>query len=117
RKGGYRVDYAANNRSKCKGPKPCQGTTITKGELRLASLVDFRGHTSFAFRHWGCTTPKVISNIKEIIDAPEDLDGFEELKPEDQEKIRHAWQDGKVAEEDIPESAKKEEGEGEDEEE
>ena len=94
RKGGYRLDYANNNRSGCKGGlcvgfstvrvhspndrvvsclcSPCRsqalcryiwfhvrvgklgsadvaliGTKITKGELRLASLVDFRGNTSW----------------------------------------------------------------------
>ena len=37
----------------------------------------------------------------------EDLDGFDELKDEDKAKIRTAWEVGHVAEEDIPETAKK----------
>ncbi|KAK7684965.1 hypothetical protein QCA50_011800 [Cerrena zonata] len=94
RKGGYRLDYATNNRSGCKGPKPCAGTKIVKGELRLAALVDFRGNTSWAYRHWGCVTPKVISNMKEIFDNAADLDGFDELEEADQEKITKAWEDG-----------------------
>ena len=71
-----------------------------------------------AYRHWGCVTAKVISNMKEIFDDADDLDGFEDLKDEDQEKIRKAWEDGKVDPADIPESAKKpEEDEDEDEDE
>ena len=53
--------------------------------------------------------------MKEIFDDADDLDGFEDLKDEDQEKIRKAWEDGKVDPADIPESAKKpEEDEDED---
>ena len=36
-----------------------------------------------------------------------ELDGYEDLRPEDQAKVIKAWQDGHVAEEDIPESARK----------
>ena len=44
------------------------------------------------------------------------MDGFDELKPEDKEKVRKAFQDGHVADEDIPESARKEGASGEEEE-
>lgn len=37
----------------------------------------------------------------------EDLDGFEDLKEEDQERVRRAWEEGRVADEDIPETARK----------
>lgn len=70
-----------------------------------------------AYRHWGCVTPKVISNMKEIFENAEDLDGFDDLNDEDQEKLRKAWEDGKVDPADVPESAKKPEGEEDDEEE
>jgi hypothetical protein len=60
--------------------------------------------------------------MQELYSDPSDLDGFDDLKPEDKERIRKALQDGHVAEDDIPPSAKKEgaaaegtEGEGEDE--
>ncbi|KDQ60104.1 hypothetical protein JAAARDRAFT_125962 [Jaapia argillacea MUCL 33604] len=111
KKSGYRLEYATSARAKCKGPKPCAGTTITKGELRFGSLVDFRGHTNFAWRHWGCVTAKILSNAKANFSEASELDGYEELKPEDQAKIDKAWEDGKVADEDIPESARKPEGE------
>lgn len=62
-------------------------------------------------------TTKIFSNMKEKFDAADDLDGFEDLKEDDQEKIRTAWEAGKVAEEDIPESAQKADGDGDEEEE
>ncbi|KAI0053112.1 zf-PARP-domain-containing protein, partial [Auriscalpium vulgare] len=110
KKSGYRLEYATSNRAKCKGPKPCQGTTLVKDSLKLGSLVDFRGHTSYQWRHWGCTTPKLIANIKKQFEDAADLDNFEALKPEDQAKIKKAWEDGRVADEDIPESARKADG-------
>ncbi|KAI0292921.1 hypothetical protein BC826DRAFT_1017548 [Russula brevipes] len=88
KKSGYRLEYAKNNRAKCKGPKPCSGTVLEKGTLKLGSLVDFRGHTSFAWRHWGCTTPLIINNFKKSFSEADELDGFDELQPADQDKIR-----------------------------
>lgn len=45
--------------------------------------------------------------MKKIHEEAEDLDGFEDLETEDQEKVRKAWEDGHVADEDIPETARK----------
>ncbi|KAE9404479.1 zf-PARP-domain-containing protein [Gymnopus androsaceus JB14] len=104
---GYRLEYASTSRAKCKGPKPCGGTIIPKGGLRLGSTVDFNGKQSFAWRHWGCATAKVIANIKGQFPDASDVDGFEDLNEEDQAKIIKAWEDGHVADEDIPESARK----------
>ncbi|GJE86488.1 zf-PARP domain-containing protein [Phanerochaete sordida] len=107
KKSGYRLEYAGSARAKCKGPKPCAGTPIPKGALRMGSVVDFKGNTSFAWRHWGCVTSKVLQNMKTQFEDPEDLDGFEDLEDEDKARIRKAYQDGHVADEDIPESARK----------
>lgn len=60
-----------------------------------------------AWRHWGCVTSKIIANMKKSFDEADELDGFEDLQEEDQEKIRTAWEKGHVAEEDIPLSAVK----------
>jgi len=106
KKSGYRLEYASSARAKCKGPKPCAGTAIGKGELRVGSLVDFKGNTSFSWRHWGCTTNKIIENMKKNFEDASELDGYEDLRPEDQEKVNKAWEDGQVADEDIPESAR-----------
>ncbi|KAF9480965.1 zf-PARP-domain-containing protein [Pholiota conissans] len=108
---GYRIEYATSNRAKCKGPKPCGGTPITKGDMRFGTVVDIGGHANFAWRHWGCVTKKLIENMKAKHDEASDLDGFEDLKDEDKAKIIKAWQDGEVADEDIPDSARKPAGE------
>ncbi|KAJ7067871.1 hypothetical protein C8F01DRAFT_979409 [Mycena amicta] len=116
KKQGYRLEYALSNRSKCKGGKPCNGTLIGKGDLRLGTIVDISGKTSFAWRHWGCVTEKVIQNIKKLHDEAEELDGYEDLRPEDQKRVVVAFKTGAVDDEDIPESARKngedEHGEG-----
>ena len=58
-------------------------------------------------------TPQILSNIQSSAQNPTDLDGYEDLKPEDKEKVNKAWEEGKVAEADIPESAKKLQGDDE----
>jgi hypothetical protein len=58
-------------------------------------------------------TPKFLSNVKSSAENPSDLDGYDSLEPEDKEKVNKAWEEGKVAEEDIPESAKKPQGDDE----
>ncbi|EIN08917.1 zf-PARP-domain-containing protein, partial [Punctularia strigosozonata HHB-11173 SS5] len=116
KKSGYRLEYASSARAKCKGPKPCTGTSIGKGELRCGTLIDFQGNTTFQWRHWGCVTPTIIKNMKKSFEDPADLDGFEDLKEEDQEKVKQAYEDGRVAPEDVPESARKPEADDDDEE-
>ncbi|KAJ6516401.1 hypothetical protein C8R45DRAFT_243431 [Mycena sanguinolenta] len=107
KKTGYRLEYASSGRAGCKGGKPCKGTHIAKGSLRFGSIVDFQGKTSFAWRHWGCVTSRVLENVKKVHDEAADLDGFDELSPEDQAKITKAWEVGHVDDEDIPDSARK----------
>ncbi len=104
----YRLEYSPNNRAGCKGPKPCAGTKIKKGELRLGTLVEIQGNQSFHWKHWGCSSAKVLRNIqeKEGITDPNDLDGYEDLLPIDQARVQRAFVMGHVAAEDIPESAR-----------
>jgi hypothetical protein len=52
-----------------------------------------------AWRHWGCTTKKILENMKKSIDSAEDLDGFEDISEENQEKLKAAWETGEVADE------------------
>lgn len=69
------------------------------------------------WRHWGCATQKVLENVKKNFEVASDLDGYEDLRAEDQAKIVKAYEDGHVADEDIPETARKPAGEeGEDDE-
>lgn len=48
--------------------------------------------------------------MKKSFTEADELDGFDELQPADQDKIRKAWEDGHVADEDIPETARKAQG-------
>lgn len=51
--------------------------------------------------------------MKNSFEEASELDGYDELKEEDQAKVVKAWEEGHVADEDIPESARKEgDGEG-----
>ena len=58
-------------------------------------------------RDWGCVTRRMITDLTEKHHEPDGLDGFDELRPEDQAKIITAYQTGSVADTDIPDSATK----------
>ena len=45
--------------------------------------------------------------MKKNFEEGSELDGYGDLRPEDQAKIIKAWQDGRIPDEDIPESARK----------
>ncbi|KAJ7163400.1 hypothetical protein C8R43DRAFT_919079, partial [Mycena crocata] len=113
KKQGYRLEYAASNRSKCKGHSA--GSPIAKGELRFGTIVDIQGKTSFQWRHWGCVTERVLSNVKNLYDKASDMDGFDELEDEDKARVARAWEENHVADEDIPDSARKDGDNNEDE--
>jgi hypothetical protein len=49
--------------------------------------------------------------MKSQFESADELDGFDDLKDEDKERLRKAWEEGKVADEDIPETARKAPGE------
>lgn len=52
---------------------------------------------------------KVIANMKKDTEIASDLDGFEDLGEANQKKVETAYEEGHVADEDIPDSARKEE--------
>ncbi|EGG05148.1 uncharacterized protein MELLADRAFT_88249 [Melampsora larici-populina 98AG31] len=137
--GAYRIEYSSNNRAQCNGKKPCKGnlkcarlslpyptpaknhplyshagTKITKGEIRVGVWVVFKEAGSFKWRHWGCCTEAMFGNLSTELDGKiEELDGFEDMKPEDQTKIKKAFEVGHVDPADIPASAIAAEKEGE----
>ena len=78
---GYCVEYAASNRSTCKGCK----TKIDKGELRLGTITPGPGdYDMTAWRHLMCQKhPKGMQD-------PNELSGLGALRPEDQKKVRAA---------------------------
>lgn len=71
---------------------------------------------TFSRRHWGCVTERILKNMAEKVGDAKELDGFDDISPEDQAKIEKAWEEGHVAEEDIPDTAKKPAQEAEDDE-
>ena len=50
--------------------------------------------------------------MKQLFEEASELDGYEALTPEDQARVIKAYQEGHVADEDIPESARKSADEG-----
>ncbi|KAJ5684057.1 PARP-type zinc finger-containing protein C2A9.07c [Penicillium maclennaniae] len=105
--GSYRFELS-NGRAGCQN-KECKDNAvkIPKGELRVGSWVESEKFQSYQWRHWGCTTPKVIENIanawEEIRSNENDysvLDGYEDLPDALQLKIRTALTQGHVADDD-----------------
>ncbi|KAH7088667.1 hypothetical protein BKA62DRAFT_627225 [Auriculariales sp. MPI-PUGE-AT-0066] len=103
----YRVEYAVTGRACCKGPKPCNGTPVRSGTLRFGVMVTIYFDTNWHWKHWGCVTKRVINNMKKVLQRPQDLDGYSDLRHEDQDKVVAAWDAGHVADEDIPDTARK----------
>lgn len=105
----YRLEEAPSSRAGCQN-KECKDAKIKiqKGELRLGSWVDTDRFQGWFWRHWGCVTPKVVSNMNEVVEEESGggekdftlLDGYEELSAEMQEKVRQAVSQGHVADED-----------------
>ncbi|KAL4897281.1 poly polymerase and DNA-ligase Zn-finger region-domain-containing protein [Aspergillus ambiguus] len=100
----YRLEEASSSRAGCQN-KECkeQKLKIQKGELRHGTWVETERIKSFMWRHWGCVTPKIISNLNETIEElsgdkkdPEAIDGFEDLAPENQERVMRALKQGHV---------------------
>ena len=56
--------------------------------------LDWLTECSVSRRHWGCVTKKVFEHLQEEAANPDDVDGFDELRPDDQERIRKAYEDG-----------------------
>ncbi|OJI99927.1 hypothetical protein ASPVEDRAFT_39303 [Aspergillus versicolor CBS 583.65] len=102
----YRIELASTGRAGCTN-KECKDNKIKipKGDLRFGSWVDNGQFQSFFWRHWGCVSPKIVSNINELIGEGDDrdldmLDGYEDLSPEIQKKIERALEQGHIDDED-----------------
>ncbi|OJD25879.1 hypothetical protein ACJ73_02753 [Blastomyces percursus] len=100
----YRIDEAGTSRAGCKN-KECQEKKekILKGELRLGTWVDTENFQSWAWKHWGCVTPRQIASIQEIVGDERDctlIDGYDEISTENQEKFREAVAQGHVSDTD-----------------
>ncbi|GAA5807630.1 hypothetical protein MFLAVUS_001000 [Mucor flavus] len=103
----YSLEYAKSDRSACNGPKsscPSKDFGIAKGELRLG--VEVLNIHGTKWRHWYCTTPKVLENMKSDFSEPSEINGWQDLRPEDQERVQRAWEEGEIPENERPEPAK-----------
>ncbi|KAI2792821.1 hypothetical protein POX_b02864 [Penicillium oxalicum] len=106
----YRIEASPNNRAGCQN-KECkdQKIKITKGEIRVGTWVENERFQSWQWRHWGCTTPLILSHImenvfdKESLEGDENfdlIDGWEDLPEVHQETVRKALTEGHVPDED-----------------
>ncbi|KAF8323756.1 hypothetical protein DL93DRAFT_2028364, partial [Clavulina sp. PMI_390] len=83
------------------------GTKIKLGELRFGVEVQLHDEPSWVWRHWGCVTPQVLSNVRALIPKVAELEGYDGIGEENQAKLDKAWEDGRIADEDVPPSALK----------
>ncbi|KAL8923967.1 MAG: hypothetical protein Q9172_002894 [Xanthocarpia lactea] len=90
---------AASARAVCKNTE-CknQKIKIGKNELRYGVWVEFGEHQSWAWRHWGCVTPKQLAGLHDKLEG--DVDGYEDLPDDCQEKVKRAIENGHVDDED-----------------
>ncbi|EMC92692.1 hypothetical protein BAUCODRAFT_37597 [Baudoinia panamericana UAMH 10762] len=98
----YRIEIASGGRAGCQATK-CkkEGVKINKGEIRQGVFVTINEHQSWKWRHWGCVTPEVIHNWKDTSDGDMDrVDGFEELPDDVKDKVRRAFEQGHVDDDD-----------------
>ncbi|ETN44166.1 uncharacterized protein HMPREF1541_10716 [Cyphellophora europaea CBS 101466] len=101
----YRFEQAKTARAVCRNTA-CKKAEIKiqKGELRMGTLVTIKDHTSWHWKHWGCVTPLQIENLQYMLegldlekdDEMEVIDGWEDLTPENQEKLRQAIRVGHI---------------------
>ncbi|KAI4215212.1 MAG: hypothetical protein LQ349_009176, partial [Xanthoria aureola] len=78
-----------------------QKVKIGKNELRFGVWVDYGEHQGWAWRHWGCVTPKQLESLHDVLEGDVEMfDGYEELPNDCQEKVKRALQNGHVDDED-----------------
>ncbi|KAI8059033.1 uncharacterized protein B0P05DRAFT_273729 [Gilbertella persicaria] len=117
----YIVEYAKSDRSTCSGPRkicPVEDRSIAvslvlfnsqvlirthqkKGELRLG--VEVSNIHGVSWRHWVCITDRVVENMKAAHEDVNELQGYSNLREEDQERIQRAWKLGKIPDLEKPE--------------
>ncbi|KZT00465.1 uncharacterized protein LAESUDRAFT_553779 [Laetiporus sulphureus 93-53] len=100
----YVLEYSKSSRAKCHGPPPCKGSSIGLGDLRYGKVVFGKYGETVEWRHWGCVTKSILANLATV--KLERVPGFNNLRPEDQSKIRMAIGLRRIDTADIPESAK-----------
>ncbi|MCJ1360973.1 hypothetical protein MMC16_000068 [Acarospora aff. strigata] len=100
--GVYRLEISKGSRAGCRS-KECldNAVKIQKGELRFGTQVEIQEKQAWHWRHWGCVTPRQLTNWNETTEGNVDyLDGYDEITPELQEKVKRALEQGHVDDED-----------------
>ena len=92
----YRVEYAPSARASCKS-NVCGKQKIARGSLRFGTFANFGQFQSFQWRHWGCVTTRVISNLNQKYQSATEIDGYEDLDQCDQQRISLALEEGDLA--------------------
>ncbi|VDB95911.1 unnamed protein product [Peniophora sp. CBMAI 1063] len=100
----HTLEYSKSSRAKCNGAPPCKGTLIPLGALRYGRLVRNDFGEQIKWMHWGCVTGPILGELAGY--GINRVEGFNELRAEDQQKIRRALATRKVDPADVPESAK-----------
>ncbi|RUS26829.1 hypothetical protein BC938DRAFT_484063 [Jimgerdemannia flammicorona] len=53
---------------------------------------------SVSWRHWQCTTRKVLENLINEAGSADQIPGFNDLRDEDQERVKKAFEEGNISE-------------------
>ncbi|KAF8638068.1 hypothetical protein AX16_010700 [Volvariella volvacea WC 439] len=97
------LGYSKSTRAKCHAPPSCQGTILPAGTLRYGKAIPSEFGETVEWRHWGCITPAILSELAGV--ELDSVSGFEELRSKDRQKIRQAVAAGRLDPADVPPSA------------
>ncbi|KAF8345940.1 SNF2 family N-terminal domain-containing protein [Amanita rubescens] len=92
--------YSKSTRAKCYGPPPCNGS-MAVGTLRYGQVEPSEFGETVKWSHWDCASPLTLREL--AASDLENLDGFQELRNSDKQKIRLAIARGRI---DVPGIAK-----------
>ncbi|KAJ7251551.1 SNF2 family N-terminal domain-containing protein [Mycena haematopus] len=100
------VGYSKSSNAKCHAPGPCKGTALPIGTLRYGqTTTNAFGETKVEWRHWGCVTSLQLDQLA-TLPSMEHVNGFNQVSPADQTKIRTAISLRRVDASDVPVTAK-----------
>ncbi|KAF8967874.1 SNF2 family N-terminal domain-containing protein [Flammula alnicola] len=71
------VGYSKSTRAKCHAPPPCKDTLMPVGTLRYGRTVANEIGETVEWRHWGCITPAILTQLASIPERS--INGFENL--------------------------------------
>ncbi|KAK7053402.1 hypothetical protein VNI00_004028 [Paramarasmius palmivorus] len=96
--------YSKSTRAKCHGPPPCKGSPLEVGTLRYGKILKTEYGEEVEWRHWGCVTPDILMQLAAA--GLQEVQGYTDLKLQDQHKIRQAVATRSIDPSDVPSTAK-----------